>query len=161
MRDSEYPNGINADTSLDIDELFGAPAPSVQTTQIKDEPVSPAKPKRETQEDVKPKLEEDPDFILPSPTKAKPKPGRLISNERPLEDYNRLVQGEGDMFKKAVRPHVVQADNRSKTSPPSSRRMSRRHSRTRRSRSPSSASRLCARRRSRSRRSRRTMSASE
>lgn len=40
----------------------------------------------------------------PEPVKltAKPKPGRLISNERPLEDFNRLVEGEGDVFRKAI-----------------------------------------------------------
>lgn len=91
-----------ADTSLDIDDLFGA-APSVPNLQVKPEPTSPVKPKVEGSEDSKPKIEDDPHFILPK-TKAKPKAGRLISNERPLEDYNRLVQGEGDMFKKAVSP---------------------------------------------------------
>lgn len=93
------------DASLDIDDLFGAPAS--QPTQVekrdlvKDEPVSPEKVKREA--DVKPKIEDD----LTRP-RAKPKPGRLISNENPLEDYERLVQGEGDMFKKAVSaPYLV------------------------------------------------------
>ena len=47
------------------------------------------------------------DDVLPPPDQlnkvsAKPKPGRLISNERPLEDFNRLVEDEGDVFRKAI-----------------------------------------------------------
>jgi ATP-dependent DNA helicase 2 subunit 2 len=76
---------------LDFDDLFGG-APSAQNTIVKDEPASPAKPGADT----KPKAEPV------SPVKAKPKPGRLISNERPLDDYNRLIKGEGDMFRKAI-----------------------------------------------------------
>lgn len=79
--------------SLDIDELFDEPASGpVAGTQIK--------PEVSTQ-DVKPKLEDDADF-LPAPVKAKPKPGRLISNEQPLADFRRLIEGEGDVFRKAV-----------------------------------------------------------
>jgi ATP-dependent DNA helicase 2 subunit 2 len=33
---------------------------------------------------------------------AKPKRGRLVSNETPLDDFNRLIEGEGDVFRKAV-----------------------------------------------------------
>lgn len=33
---------------------------------------------------------------------AKPKHGRLISNQQPLEDFNRLIEGEGDVFRKAI-----------------------------------------------------------
>lgn len=39
----------------------------------------------------------------PTPTKhTKPKKGRLVSNEQPLEDFRRLVEGEGDVFRKAI-----------------------------------------------------------
>lgn len=57
--------------------------------------------------DTKPKIEHDadPDF-LPAPP-AKPKPGRLVSNEAPLADFRRLVQGEGDVFRKAVSGPVL------------------------------------------------------
>ena len=33
---------------------------------------------------------------------SKPKPGRLISNQRPLEDFHGLIEGEGDVFRKAI-----------------------------------------------------------
>jgi hypothetical protein len=40
---------------------------------------------------------------VPAPAKpAKPKKGRLVSNEQPLEDFHRLVEGEGDVFRKAI-----------------------------------------------------------
>lgn len=35
-------------------------------------------------------------------TPAKPKRGRLISNEAPLEDFHRLINGEGDVFRKSI-----------------------------------------------------------
>ena len=37
-----------------------------------------------------------------TPSKHKPKRGRIISNEAPLEDFNRLISGEGDVFRKAI-----------------------------------------------------------
>ena len=40
--------------------------------------------------------------VAKTKTNIKPKPGRLISNEHPLEDFNRLVEGEGDVFRKAI-----------------------------------------------------------
>jgi ATP-dependent DNA helicase 2 subunit 2 len=42
--------------------------------------------------------------IPPSPTqtKSKPKKGRLVSNENPLEDFRTLIEGEGDVFRKAI-----------------------------------------------------------
>ncbi|CAD6581135.1 MAG: ATP-dependent DNA helicase II subunit 2 [Tremellales sp. Tagirdzhanova-0007] len=50
--------------------------------------------------------ESDDDILAPSeqpkPATAKPKRGRLISNERPMEDFNNLVEGEGDAFRKAI-----------------------------------------------------------
>jgi len=39
---------------------------------------------------------------MAKPHVAKPKPGRLISNQQPLEDFNRLIEGEGDVFRKAI-----------------------------------------------------------
>ncbi|GMK57801.1 hypothetical protein CspeluHIS016_0406350 [Cutaneotrichosporon spelunceum] len=85
---------------LDIDNLFGAGSSNV----VKDEPASPAK---KTEADVKAKVEDEKKKTElksepVSPVKARPKPGRLVSNESPLEDYRRLVQGEGDMFRKAI-----------------------------------------------------------
>jgi ATP-dependent DNA helicase 2 subunit 2 len=34
--------------------------------------------------------------------KSKPKPGRLVSNETPLEDFRALIEGESDVFRKAI-----------------------------------------------------------
>ncbi|KAL7422191.1 ATP-dependent DNA helicase yku80 [Cryptotrichosporon argae] len=45
---------------------------------------------------------EDPDWVQGQTAEPKPKPGRLISNERPLQDFHRLVEGEGDVFRKAI-----------------------------------------------------------
>jgi len=120
--------------SLDIDELFDEPAPAPATgTQ--------AKPEASTQ-DVKPKLEEDADF-LPAPVKAKPKPGRLISNEQPLVDFKRLIEGEGDVFRKAVSGVVIAVTDRFRfrTSRSSSERTWLHPSRAPHSHSRSSASR--------------------
>jgi ATP-dependent DNA helicase 2 subunit 2 len=35
-------------------------------------------------------------------TPAKPKRGRLISNDNPVDDFNRLILGDGDVFRKAI-----------------------------------------------------------
>ncbi|CAK9782753.1 SPOC domain-like protein [Cutaneotrichosporon oleaginosum] len=90
---------------LDIDDLFGG-APSVQNVTVKEEGAgggaeAKAKPadNNDSQGDTKPTVKAEP--VSPQ-AKAKAKPGRLISNERPLEDYRRLVQGEGDLFRKAI-----------------------------------------------------------
>ena len=42
--------------------------------------------------------------VLPPPQApaAKPKRGRLVSNEQPLQDFKRLIEGEGDVFRKAL-----------------------------------------------------------
>ncbi|WOO81065.1 ATP-dependent DNA helicase II subunit 2 [Vanrija pseudolonga] len=90
---------------IDIDDLFDDEPADTKPVEPKTELVSPAKPKVESsQADVKPTIADDPDFIAPLPakTKPKPKPGRLVSNERPLEDFQALVQGEGDVFRKAI-----------------------------------------------------------
>lgn len=86
---------IRTDIRIDIDELFDNPGPS------KTETVSPAKPKVTADVDKKPDFADDPDFILPPAAAAKPKPGRLISNLKPLEDFKR-VTAAGDVFKKAI-----------------------------------------------------------
>lgn len=107
MRDSELHTQIGlstADDSLDIDELFGGSRaieePSATQGDVKNEPISPAKPKIEQHsQETKPKIEH---ASQEAATRPKPKPGRLVSNEQPLEDFNRLVQGEGDVFRKAV-----------------------------------------------------------
>lgn len=80
---------------IDIDELFDNPGPA------KTETVSPAKPKVAVDVDKKPDFANDPDFILPPSADAKPKPGRLISNLKPLEDFKR-VTSSGDVFRKAI-----------------------------------------------------------
>jgi len=78
--------------SIDIDDLF-------QEEGVKPEPISPktAKTAPANQEDEKPD-------IPPSPTqtRSKPKKGRLVSNENPLEDFRALIEGEGDVFRKAI-----------------------------------------------------------
>lgn len=80
---------------IDIDELFDNPGPAKTDT------LSPAKPKVDSRADKKPDFADDPDFILPPSADSKPKPGRLISNLRPLEDFKR-VTASGDVFKKAI-----------------------------------------------------------
>ncbi|BEJ02117.1 hypothetical protein CcaverHIS631_0607990 [Cutaneotrichosporon cavernicola] len=111
---------------LDIDDLFGAgPSSSGPSNVVQDSPSSAVKDERtssvkpngaddgvkveggDEDGDTKPKAEPKEPKIEPksehtSPVKARPKPGRLISNENPLEDYHRLVQAEGDMFRKAI-----------------------------------------------------------
>lgn len=69
---------------------------------VKNEPVSPKNAKK-TQEPGPSTSQDDtkPD-IPPSPARAKPKKGRLVSNETPLEDFRRLIEGEGDVFRKAI-----------------------------------------------------------
>ncbi len=41
--------------------------------------------------------------VKAEPSSVKPKPGRLISNQKPLEDFTKLIEGEGDIFRKAMR----------------------------------------------------------
>lgn len=77
--------------SIDIDDLFNEEA-------VKPEPTTPQKAAPASQQqEVKPD-------IPPSPVqhKSKPKKGRLISNETPLEDFRSLIEGEGDVFRKAI-----------------------------------------------------------
>jgi ATP-dependent DNA helicase 2 subunit 2 len=68
---------------------------------VKTEPTSPSNTTKgkgkdgpATQPDEKPEINTTP--------RAKPKKGRLVSNENPLEDFNRLIEGEGDVFRKAI-----------------------------------------------------------
>ncbi|ORY22765.1 SPOC like C-terminal domain-containing protein [Naematelia encephala] len=93
---------------IDIDELFANPG--ADGKPIKPEPVSPAKSlKREPASGKSAQRDELDEDGPPSPirastsqTQAKPKRGRVISNEQPLEDFERVVEGEGDMFRKAI-----------------------------------------------------------
>jgi ATP-dependent DNA helicase 2 subunit 2 len=67
---------------------------------IKDEPISPSQRNRQ-------RAESEESDVMPPPStnkiaSAKPKPGRLVSNQQPLEDFNRLIQGDGDVFRKAI-----------------------------------------------------------
>lgn len=42
-----------------------------------------------------------PTTSAPIPDQSKPKPGRLISNSSPIDDFNRVIQ-VGDVFRKAI-----------------------------------------------------------
>jgi len=102
--------------SIDIDALFDEDEKKeTNGTQAKQEPATPKSGKPVKEEKTpgsgrkKPHFVESgsDDYVLPPPdqsknTPAKPKTGRLVSNERPLEDFNRLVEGEGDVFRKAI-----------------------------------------------------------
>nr|XP_019013387.1 uncharacterized protein I206_01453 [Kwoniella pini CBS 10737]OCF52168.1 hypothetical protein I206_01453 [Kwoniella pini CBS 10737] len=97
---------------IDIDELFDE-----TETKVKAESSSQAtKPKRERPSPIKgsenPRFIESDDEDMQSPppshsankpmSRVKPKAGRLISNENPLEDFKTLIEGEGDVFRKAI-----------------------------------------------------------
>jgi ATP-dependent DNA helicase 2 subunit 2 len=88
--------------SIDIDALFGeegdVAGPSTPSKKnVKAEPPSSHK--------KKPLASDSDDEVLPPPTPskrvAKPKHGRLISNEQPIEDFKRITSS-GDLFKKAI-----------------------------------------------------------
>lgn len=75
--------------------------------KIKGEPTTPSK-KPQTDPSstngkngngASPQVKDEPNR---TPSKHKPKRGRIISNEAPLEDFNRLISGEGDVFRKAI-----------------------------------------------------------
>lgn len=74
--------------SIDIDALFDDDDDDVEVKDEKEEETG-GKGGNAVKEDV----------TSPRP---KPKRGRLISNEAPLEDFNRLVEGEEDVFRKAI-----------------------------------------------------------
>ena len=91
--------------SIDINDLFDAPSQAGPSQKDKAEPVSP-------QQSLRPVKDEP---LSPSQRRAtgrqeneaqaspsKPKKGRLVSNETPLEDFNALIEGEGDVFRKAI-----------------------------------------------------------
>jgi ATP-dependent DNA helicase 2 subunit 2 len=95
--------------SIDIDDLFDE--------EVKGEPSTPSKgtakgEPSQRNSDRKPRIPDDDEDMaeaggngspVPAPAKpAKPKKGRLVSNEQPLEDFHRLVEGEGDVFRKAI-----------------------------------------------------------
>ena len=89
--------------SIDIDELFDGD--DADKGKAKAEPSIPGKTvKNEDRSPITSKGSAETDVLPPPPTKspAKPKRGRLVSNEQPLEDFNRLVEGEGDVFRKAI-----------------------------------------------------------
>lgn len=103
MRDSKYSGpmkGVGLMDSIDIDDLFDDPEevkgePSSQKANA--EPSTPKKGQPTQDGDA-----EDVQTTPSKPTPAKPKRGRLISNENPLDDFNRLIEGEGDVFRKAI-----------------------------------------------------------
>jgi ATP-dependent DNA helicase 2 subunit 2 len=84
--------------SIDIDDLFGDAPETIQKATSN----TPKKTQPPSNNDV------DMDDILPPPSPppksapAKPKRGRLISNQTPLDDFHRLIDGEGDVFRKAI-----------------------------------------------------------
>ncbi|WWD01563.1 hypothetical protein V866_008508 [Kwoniella sp. B9012] len=90
---------------IDIDELFDE---TTASSQIKAESSSQAT-KHKVERPPTKKVKDEPRFIEsdeevePLNIKAKPKSGRLISNENPLDDFKRLIEGEGDVFRKAIR----------------------------------------------------------
>ena len=98
MRDSEwYCDGLGSRSSIDIDDLFD------ESTTAKKEPSTPSQKVKDEPQSSRKNVHEDDDMLPPAPPPpAKPKKGRLISNERPLEDFNRLIEGEGDVFRKAI-----------------------------------------------------------
>ncbi|KAK6902779.1 hypothetical protein I203_108038 [Kwoniella mangroviensis CBS 8507] len=90
---------------IDIDELFDE---ATASSQIKAESSSQAtkrKVERPPAKEVKdePRFIESDEEVEPLNIKAKPKSGRLISNENPLDDFKKLIEGEGDVFRKAIR----------------------------------------------------------
>lgn len=90
--------------SIDIDELFAGGSDKGKG-KAKAEPFSPHKAKLEPASPDERRAGSEESDILPPPTTskpAKPKHGRLISNQQPLEDFNRLIEGEGDVFRKAI-----------------------------------------------------------
>lgn len=98
MRDCESWQYVHvADGSIDIDDLFND---GESGDAIKAEKTTPAKGA------VAPEPEPDVKAEITSPTqnksKPKPKKGRLVSNEAPLEDFRALIEGEGDVFRKAI-----------------------------------------------------------
>lgn len=96
-------------SSIDIDALFDEPDEDEayegkgKGKAVKNEPTTPTKPKAsqngagdaDDEADVKQEADR-------TPAKHKPKRGRIISNEAPLDDFNRLISGEGDVFRKAI-----------------------------------------------------------
>ncbi|KAK8869939.1 hypothetical protein IAR55_000507 [Kwoniella newhampshirensis] len=102
---------------IDIDELFAEDGdaqaikgePSTPREAVKSEQFSPAKPSQ-----MRPRFIEDYDegetpatrqkvsSQQQKSTPSKPKPGRLIRNDAPLEDFHKLIDGEGDVFRKAI-----------------------------------------------------------
>lgn len=93
-------------TSIDVDELFGDSKGEASTSAEGKGGSSTQNgaggPSSKGKEKARGSSAES--DVLPPPTasKSKPKKGRLVSNERPLEDFKRLVEGEGDLFKKAI-----------------------------------------------------------
>nr|XP_019042867.1 hypothetical protein I302_08576 [Kwoniella bestiolae CBS 10118]OCF21797.1 hypothetical protein I302_08576 [Kwoniella bestiolae CBS 10118] len=91
---------------IDIDELFDETA---APSQVKAESSSQATkpkvqrpPEKKVKDETEPRFIESDEEIEPLTIKAKPKSGRLISNETPLEDFKTLIEGEGDIFRKAI-----------------------------------------------------------
>jgi ATP-dependent DNA helicase 2 subunit 2 len=94
-------------SSIDIDELFDEADTGKGKGRAKEEPISPSRRKASQRSPARPRADSEDSDILPPPVSssmkpAKPKHGRLISNQTPLEDFNRLIEGEGDVFRKAI-----------------------------------------------------------
>ncbi|WWD15786.1 hypothetical protein CI109_100210 [Kwoniella shandongensis] len=101
---------------IDIDELFADDAneqpskgeSSTPRKGVKAEPFSPAKPSQakprfiEDEDDEESPATRQPTSSQQKSTPSKPKPGRLVSNAAPLEDFHRLIDEEGDVFRKAI-----------------------------------------------------------
>lgn len=90
----------SANGSIDIDDLFDDGGDNIAA--VKAEKSTPAKggvaPEPESQADVKAEITSP----IQNKSKPKPKKGRLVSNEAPLHDFRALIEGEGDVFRKAI-----------------------------------------------------------
>lgn len=93
-------------SSIDIDDLFDEEKEETKASTSQ----KPATPKKSQPTPHTMDADDNDDDDMPPPpapsrkttTPAKPKRGRLVSNEAPLEDFHRLINGEGDVFRKAI-----------------------------------------------------------
>lgn len=89
--------------SIDIDDLFDEDQTGVKTEIRSPEMGKNEANRHDAQQNSHDQTEDaKPDVTSTSTPRAKPKKGRLVSNEAPLEDFTRLIEGEGDVFRKAI-----------------------------------------------------------
>lgn len=87
---------IVTNDSIDIDDLFADDGVKAETT-------TPTRNKG-VEEAAEPDVKAEPTSPVQTKSQPKPKPkkGRLVSNETPLDDFRSLIEGEGDVFRKAI-----------------------------------------------------------